>query len=127
MFRTTFVQVSHKCHENFHVTRTRRELVVKVLNMFNNFMQIFLQKYFARLSCDFRASVVNISPRNFGDFTMRNFFDTRTNVVRVSHDGRATVLRKHANTSGLPGEKTKLSDIRINNVRHSHECRATVV
>ena len=45
----------------------------------------------------------------------------------VSYDGRATVLRKHANTSRLSGEKIKLSDIRTNVARHSHECRATVV
>ena len=76
--------------------------------MFKNFMQIFSPKYFARLSrdCraafvsrDVRASVANLSPRNFGEFTMRNFRKTRTNVVRMSYDSRATVLRKHANTS----------------------------
>ena len=108
---------------------TSRELVAKVLNMFKNFMRFFriISKYFARLSCDVRASVANLSPRNFGELTMRNFCETRTNVVRVSYDGRATVLRKHANTSRLSGEKIKLSDIRTNVVRHSHECRATVV
>ena len=58
---------------------------------------------------------------------MRNFCDTRTNVVGVSHDCRATVLRKHADTSRLSEEKVKLSDIRTNVVLHSHECRATVV
>ena len=82
-----------------------RELVAKVLNMFKNFMRLFSPKYFARLSCDVRASVASLSPGNFGEFTMRNFRDTRTNVARVSYDGRATVLRKHANTSRLSGEK----------------------
>ena len=77
-----------------------RELVAKVLKMFKNVMRIFSPKYFARLS---------------REFTMRNFRDTRTNVVRVSHDGRATALRKHANTSRE--NKTK---------RHSYECRATL-
>ena len=106
--------------------------------MFKNWMRIFFPKYFARLShdCratvarqsrDVRANVANLSPRNFGEFTMRNFRDTRTNVVRVSHDGRATVLRQHAKNSRLSGEKIKLSVIRTNVVRHSHECRATVV
>ena len=87
------------------MSRTSRELVAKFLNMFENFMGINSPKHFARLSrdcratvvrrsCDVRASVANLSPRNFGEFTMRNFRDTRTNVVRVSHDGRATVLRK---------------------------------
>ena len=100
-FRTTFVRASHECRENFHVSRTSRELVAKVLNMFKNFMRIFSPKYFARLSRDGRASVANMSPRNFGEFTMRNFRDTRTNVVRVSHNGRATVLSKHANALRL--------------------------
>ena len=58
---------------------------------------------------------------------MRNFRDTRTNVVRLSHDGRATVLRQHAKNSRLFGEKIKLSDIGTNVVPHSHECRAIVV
>ena len=80
-----------------------------------------------RRSHDVRASVANLSPRNFSEFTIRNFRDTRTNVVRVSHDGRATVLRHHAKNSRLFGEKIKLSDIGTNVVRHSHECRATVV
>ena len=107
-FRTTFVRVSRECRENFHVSRTSRELVAKFLNMLKNFMLIFskiFRKTVARLSCygratvvlrsrDVRASVANLSPRNFGEFTMRNFRDTRTNIARVSHDGRATVLRK---------------------------------
>ena len=58
---------------------------------------------------------------------MQNFHDTHTNVMRVLYEGRATVLRKHANTSRLSGEKIKQSDIRANVVRHSHKCRATVV
>ena len=98
-FRTTFARVSRECRENFLVSRTSRELVAKFLNMFKNFVGINSPKHFARLSRDcrttvVRASVANLSPRNFGEFTMRNFRDTRTNVVRVSHDGRATVLRK---------------------------------
>ena len=109
------------------MSRTSREPVAKVLNMFKNWMQIFFPKYFARLSRDVRANVANLSPRNFGEFTMRNFRDTRTNVVRVSHDGRATVLRQHAKNLRLSGEKIKLSVIRTNVVRHSHECRASVV
>ena len=132
--RGTFARHSCECRENFHVSRTSRELVAKVLNIFKNWMRIFFPKYFARLSrdcratvvrgsCDVRANVANLSPRNFGEFTMRNFRDTRTNVVRVSHDSRATVLRQHAKNSRLSGEKIKLSDIRTNVVRHSHDCR----
>ena len=60
-FRKTFVQVSHECRENFHVSRTSREFVAKVLNMFKNFMQIFSTKYFARLSRDGHATFVRVS------------------------------------------------------------------
>ena len=111
-FRTTFVLVSR---ENFLVSQTSCKLVATFLNMFKNFMRIFSPKYFARLSRDVRASVANLSPRNFGEFTMRNFCDTRTNVARVSHDGPrqscenlATIWREN---------KTK---------RHLYECRAAL-
>ena len=43
--------------------------------------------------------------------------DIRTNVVRHSHECRATVVRI----------KMEISYIRGKVVRHSHECRATVV
>ena len=81
----------------------------------------------AILTCDVRASVVNLSLQNFGKFTMQNFFDTHTNVVQVSYDGHVTVLRKHANTSQLSGERIKLRFIRTNVLRHSHKCVATVI
>ena len=61
-----------------------------------------------RLSRDIRASVANLSPRNFGEFTMRNFRDTRTTVARQSCENLATIWREN---------KTK---------RHSYECRATL-
>ena len=77
--------------------------------MFKNFMRIFSPKYFTRLSHEIFATLVP------------------TNVVQVSYDGRATVLRKHANTLRLSGEKIKLSNIRTNVVRHAHECLTTVV
>ena len=51
----------------------------------------------------------------------------RMDILRVSHDSCATVLRKHAKISQQSGEKIKLSDIRTNVLRHSHECCATVV
>ena len=89
-----------------------------VLKFYANFFKV-VPKYFARMSCNSRASVANLSPRNFGIFTMRNFRNTRNNVLRVSHDGCAT--------SQLSGEKIKLSDIRTNVMQHSHECCATVV
>ena len=97
-FSRLFCEIlSHECREDFLVSPTSRELVEKFLNMLKNFMRIFSPKYFARLSRDVRASVVYLSPRNFGKFTMQNFCDTLTNVARVSHDDRATVLRKPRN------------------------------
>ena len=59
-------------------------------------MRVFSPKYFARLSrhlWDVRGSVANLSPQNFGKFTMQNFCDARINVVRVWYEVRATVLR----------------------------------
>ena len=64
-----------------------------------------------RRSRDVRASVANLSPRNFGEFTMQNFRDTRTNVARVSRqscENLATIWREN---------KTK---------RHSYDSRATL-
>ena len=116
------------------MSRTCREVVAKVLNMFENFMRILSPKYFARPSrdsrakCEGRATFVRVS-RTCRCEILAN--DLRCQIfatlVPVSYDGRATVLRKHANTSRLSGEKIKLSEIRTNVVRHSHECRATVV
>ena len=104
------------------VSRTSRELVAKFFNMLKNFMRFFFSQIFrktvVRRSRDVRTSVANLSPRNFGEFTMRNFCDTHTNVARRSRNSLAK-------TSRLSGEKIKLSDIRV--ARHSHECRATVV
>ena len=83
----------HECHKYFMC----RELVTKFLNLFKNFVRAFSPKYFARLSrysWDVRGSVANLSPQNFGKFTMQNFCDARMNVVRVWYEVRATVLRK---------------------------------
>ena len=59
-FHTTFLPVSHECRENFHVSRTSRKLVAKVLNTFKNFKLIFSPKYFARLSCDSHTTFVRV-------------------------------------------------------------------
>ena len=88
-FRMTLVRVSHQCRENFHVSRN--------------------------ISLDTRASAVNLSPQNFGEFTMQNFHHTHTNIVRQSRDSLektcehlATIWREN---------QTK---------RHLYECRATL-
>ena len=75
-----------------------------------------------RQSYDVHASVANMSPRNFGEFTMRK----NATLVRVSYECRTIVARQ---SSRLSGEKIKLSDIRTSVVRHSHGCHslATVV
>ena len=128
-FRTTFVRKSHECRENFHVSPTRRELVAKDFNMFKNFMRILSPKYFARLSCDGRATFVRVFRTCRRKILANLQCEIFATLVRMSCDcdGLATVLRKHAKTSRLSGERIKLSDIRKNVVRHSHECRATVV
>ena len=62
------------------------------------FAKIF-RKTVARLSCDVRAlSVANLSQREFGEFTMRTFRDTRTiwrenKTKRHSYECRAELSR----------------------------------
>ena len=71
----------------------------------------------ARRSCD-------LSPGNFGKFTMRNFCDTRVIIVRLSYDG---LEKTWEHLATIWREKIKLSDICSNVVRHFHECLATVI
>ena len=101
-FRTTFARVSRECRENFLVSRTSRELVAKFLNMFKNFMGINSPKHLARLSRDFRATVV------------RRSCDGRATFVRVSRTCRREIL---ANLQ---------CEIFATLVRMSCECRTTV-
>ena len=110
--------VSRECRENFHVSRTSRELVAKVLNMFMRFFfrQNISQNCRAtvvRRSCECREPVV----AKFWRIYKRNFRDTRMNVVRVSHDGRVT-LEKSCEYLATIWRENKSK-------RHSYECRAT--
>ena len=96
----------------------------EIFKLVKNFMRFFSPKYFARLSrysWDVRGSVANLSPQNFGKFTMQNFCDAPMNVVRVWYEVRATVLRKkmreHLATIWREN-KTK---------QHSFQCHATVI
>ena len=66
-----------------------------------------------RQSYDVHASVTNMSPQNFGEFTMRKCRDSRTIVVRMPYDSRATVL-----ATIWRENKTE---------RHSYECRETLL
>ena len=100
--RGTFARHSCECRENFHVSRTSRELVAKVLNMFKNWMRIFFPKYFARLSRDCRATVV------------RRSCDGRATFVRMSRTCRREIL---ANLQ---------CEIFATLLRMSCECRTTV-
>ena len=109
------------------MSRTSRELVAKVLNMFKNWMQIFFPKYFARLSCDGRPTFVRMSRT-----CCREIYNAK--VSRPSYECRASVARRSLDSLETTCEKLatiwreiKLSDICTNVVRHSHECRATVV
>ena len=112
------------CRELVANWSQRFQICLKILCEF--FDKIF-RKTVVRRSRDVRANVANLSPRNLGEYTMQNFRDTGTNVVRVPHDDGTAVLRQHVKTSQLSGEKVKLSDIHTNTVRHAQECRATVV
>ena len=96
--RGTFARHSCECRENFHVSRTSREMVAKVLNMFKNWMRIFFPKYFARLSRDCRATVAR----------------SRATFVRMSRTCRLEIL---ANLQ---------CEIFATLVRMSCECRTTV-
>ena len=105
------------------------ELVANWSRMFYTCFKILCEFFNQNISQECCESVSNLSPRNFGklNFTMQNFRDTCTNVLRVSHDSCTTVLRKHAKLAQQSGEKIKLSDIRTNVMRHSHKCCVTVV
>ena len=105
-------------HENFHVSRTSRQLVAKFLNTFKNFMQTF------SLSCDVQGSVAKLSPRKLREFTMQNFCDTCMNVLQVWYDGRTTVLRKKSDH--LLRKKATTIWRENKTEQHSYKCRATL-
>ena len=69
-FCTTFVRVSREFRENFLVSRTGREVFQHVEKFYANFFSKIFCKTVVRRSHDVRASVANLSPRNFGEFTM---------------------------------------------------------
>ena len=105
--RGTFARHSCECRENFHVSRTSRELVAKVLNMFKNWMRIFFPKYFARLSRDCRAMVARRSCeccepvaakfwRIYNAKFSRPSYKCRASVARRSRDSLETTCEKLA-------------------------------
>ena len=117
-FCTTFVRVSHECRENFHVLRSSRELVAKVLNMFKNFMRFFSTKYFAKLSRECRATVA------------RRLCECREPVAakfwRHSYECRASVARRSRDSLETTCENLATIWRENNTKRLSYECRATL-
>ena len=99
--RSTFVRMLRTC---------RREILAN--------LQCKIFATLVRMSCECRTTVLRQHPKNSrlsGEKIKPS--DIRTNVVRHSHECRATVVRI----------KMKIRYICGKVVRHSHECRATVV
>ena len=107
-FRTTFVRVSHKYLENFHVSRTSRELVAKFLNRFKKFMQMFSSKYFARLSRDCRNNENENKP---------NLRESRETPSRMSCDCRATVARQSRGIFSKLDRNSRICRINVHSMR----------
>ena len=119
----TFARHSCECRASVVRIFLCRELIAKLFNMLKNFMRFFLPNIsqdcratVVRWSRDVRASVANLSPRNFGEFTMRNFCV----LVRMSRKCRTTVARQSCENLATIWRENKTK-------RHSYECRATVV
>ena len=92
--RGTFARHSCECRENFHVSRTSRELVAKVLNMFKNWMRIFFPTYFARLSRDGRTTFVRMSRTCRREILANLQCEIFATLVRMSCECRTTVARQ---------------------------------
>ena len=108
--------------------RTSRELVAKVLNIF--FRQNMSQDCrvtVVQQSYDVHASVANMSPRNFGEFTMRKFRDSRTIVARMQYNSRATVVRMKTKLKLRSWERRiTISRMSRDCIRQSRDYRATI-
>ena len=57
-FRTTFVQLSHECHENFHVSRTGRECFIHALKFYANFLTKIFRKNVVKVSRTCRREIL---------------------------------------------------------------------
>ena len=110
------------------MSRTSRELVANVLNMFKKLSGFFFSpKYVVRLSCNSLTTFVLVSRTCCREILANSQCENLATLVQMSYNSRTTVFRKHANTSRLSSEAIKLSDSRTNGVRDFHECLATVV
>ena len=81
-FRTTFVRVSHMYLENFHVSRTSRELVAKFLNRFKTFMQMFSS------NCSAIVVIMKMKISHIRGKVVRHSPECLATVVRQSRDSR---------------------------------------
>ena len=146
--RYATVRVLHECRENFHVSRTSRELVAKVLNMFKILCEFFSQKNrktVARPSCDGRTTFVRVSRTCRCEILANLQCDTRTNTfagyIFKIRPKFANLLHKclfneiatndwciklvshwHANSSRLFREFSRGTFARHASVRVLHEC-----
>ena len=91
--------------------------------MLKNLMRNFSPKYFLRMSRDCHATVVQVSPRNFGEFTVLNFRVTRTNVARWSHDSLEKTCEHLATIWRENNTKLHLYECRATLSRMSRDCR----
>ena len=83
------MRVSHKYLENFHVSRTSRELVAKFLNRFKTFMHMGLK----HLCKCFRQNISQ-DCRNNENENKPHSRESRDTLSRMSCECRATVARK---------------------------------
>ena len=100
------MRVSHKYLENFHMSRTSRELVAKFLNRFKIFMQMFSSKYFARLSRDCRNNENKPHSR-----------ESRETLSRMSCDCRATVARQSRSIFSKLDRNSRICRINVHSMR----------
>ena len=88
------------------------KLAVKVLNMFKNFMQIFLPKCVVQLPCD-SHTFVQVSQTCRREILANLQFKNFVTLVRMLYNSCATVLQA--------------PHLGNNIIRHSHECHTTTV
>ena len=108
------------------MSRTRRELVAKVLNMFKNFMRFFSPKYFARLSRDGRATVARRSCKCREHVAAKFWRIYNAKFSRHSYECRASVARQSRDSLEKTCENLATIWQENKTKRHSSECRATL-
>ena len=126
-----FMRVFHECRENFHVSRTRRELVAKVLNMFKKLMRIFFAKNISqdcratvlRRSCDGRATFVRVSQTCRREILANLRCEIFATLARRSRDSLENTCKNLATIWRENKTKRHLYDSRATLARMSRDCR----